>query len=151
MHECALGAAEGTVELYTWGSESSADSLKNTQRVPGRTPVKVSVLLTTLEKQYNLGVRPTVIKMDCEGGEMDVLRGGGNVSANLRPLVLTEFAAANINAFGIEPADLFKWAGDFNYKLFTEAFAPLVLPHDMVNVWARGEENFILPPSELGI
>lgn len=149
LHECALGSAEGEVQLFTWGSESSADSLRDTRRVLNRAAVKVSVPLQTLDREYEEGVRPTVIKMDCEGGELDVLRGATKMFRTLRPVVFTEFAAANIGAFGLRARDLLKWAGDNDYRVLTESFAALESESALENAHAAGQSNFILLPAEL--
>ncbi len=148
LHECALGANEGFVEFHTWGSESSADSLRDTKRVSGATSKTISVPLKTLDKQLSEGVRPNVIKMDCEGGELDVLRGAKELFLSLRPLVLTEFSVDNIKAFGVEPADLFKWAEEVRYKVYTQGFAPISCAAQLMDMYECGEENFVLLPSD---
>lgn len=150
LHECALGAESGEMEFYTWGSESSADSLRDTERVSGGLKAtKISVAVKTLDQQSEEGVRPTVIKMDCEGGELDVLRGGAKVFDTYRPLVLTEFSSYNIGAFGVTAQDLLDWARRHRYKIFTLGFSPVESCQAIADEQGSGEENFILLPEEL--
>jgi len=55
------------------------------------------------------------LKLDCEGGDLDVLRGGDATIAASRPLVSIEYGAAGYLAYGHDHFSLFEWAAAHDY------------------------------------
>ena len=49
------------------------------------------------------------VKIDVEGAELDVLRGGANTIARFQPLIYAEVFADWTRSFGYSPADLFEY------------------------------------------
>ncbi len=66
-------------------------------------PVKTE----TLDAEALAAARPDVVKLDIEGGEYEVLRGGSRVLKEERPLVISELSAwADDGAYGKTRAEL---------------------------------------------
>jgi FkbM family methyltransferase len=149
VHRCALGVEVGEAQLFTCGAESSADSLRDTGRFGSRGSAdRITVPVTTLDEEWAAGVAPTVIKMDCEGGELDVLRGGAAMIRAVRPLFLLELSPLNMPAFGVAAGDVFAWAGSVGYRILTLGFRE-VADQGALREAQASDENFILLPEEL--
>lgn len=80
-HNVALGAAEGVGALEAFG-----DNTGQTRVIAGQS-VRVHALDNLCTAH---AYRPTFIKLDVEGMEVDVLRGGENTIRALRPVLMVE-------------------------------------------------------------
>ncbi len=95
----ALGAADGSAafqlsEVSTWGR------LESTGQTPGRPAGVREVPVRSLDSLLAEGVFGTppalrLLKIDVEGAEADVLRGGRTLLADLRPVLLIELHGTN--------------------------------------------------------
>jgi FkbM family methyltransferase len=92
----ALGNLDGPARFLR-SSQPSWGMLATTGKEPGEfvgdTTVTVKRLDTAV-REYSLPA-PQVIKIDVEGAEIDVLRGGANTIATFRPLMLIELHETN--------------------------------------------------------
>ncbi len=105
LHECAVGAGEGRARLHvaTVGSHNSLLPL------PGEEVGEVEVAVQPLDAIVPAGRAATVIKVDAEGMELDVLRGAGRVLAESGWVgLITEFGPSHLARTGIPVAD---WLG----------------------------------------
>jgi len=88
---CALGAQQGTMQLIRSeeGSVSATPSVRGYAVAGARSTVDVPVntLDAFLEERK---ICPTLVKIDVEGAELDVLRGAVNCLRDARPTVLVE-------------------------------------------------------------
>lgn len=143
----ALGSEEGTVDFYTWGENSSGDSLQDTGRQP-ETPF--SIIKVPVRKYDDIPEArdATVIKMDCEGAEVSILRGMLHTISRKRPLIVTEFNEENQRAFGISGDDVYDLVSSIGYCIFALWFKKLTREM-FLELRMKGEENFILLPSEV--
>ncbi|MEQ8536742.1 MAG: FkbM family methyltransferase [Coleofasciculus sp. D1-CHI-01] len=95
---------------------------------PGREPwqqaIKVDHLsnrvhTTTLDelvKQYKL--KPSLIKIDCEGFETFIIKGSTSLLGCIRPAFMIECNDKALMSSGTSRSELFKLMLNFNYKLF---------------------------------
>lgn len=85
---CAVGAAPGTVTFH----ESAQATLSSASMIPPELVRSFEVPVTTLDAEWIAAGRPEVsaLKIDVEGGELDVLRGAGELLAAQRPAILLE-------------------------------------------------------------
>jgi FkbM family methyltransferase len=110
----AVGSVEGLAELVVAEESSDYSSLRGNV-VPGRTHTERVPLRTLKSLCRELHLWPTVVKVDVEGAEWDVLRGLLDVH---RPrILLVEACAKNTRAFGYEPSAMFAWLGSRGYEL----------------------------------
>ena len=82
------------------------------------------------------GYVPALLKIDVEGAELEVLRGGGETIARHRPVVVFEHGAGSADHYGTAPADVWELldgaglrvsgldgAGPFSLAEFEDQFA----------------------------
>ena len=149
LRKCALGDHEGTVDLYTWGENSSGDSLEDPGRQSQRSRRTIQVKMHPLDAI--LDVPPlTVIKIDCEGAEVSILRGMKDSLTRNRPLIVTELSLQNQIPFGLDSETVFTEITKHNYKVYDIFFRNLDLPM-FTRRHQSGEVDFLLLPAELQI
>ena len=121
LEKIALSDTNGMLDFYNWGEEGSADSLKDTDRVPNATPNIIQVPTKRMDDIEDLP-DITVIKMDCEGAEIPILKGAKQTLSKNRPFILLEFHPKNKAAFGITTEDIFNFLSESEYSLYSENF-----------------------------
>lgn len=87
LHACALGAREGAVRMETPTGSSGGTRVAG----PGDIPMHTldSFALPTID----------LLKIDCEGFELDVLEGARETIARCRPVVVVEQRAKQVASF----------------------------------------------------
>lgn len=116
----AAGATIGETEFCVSPQQASYyDGVVDTHRVEGGRTEKVPT--TTLDTEWAALGRPevSVIKIDVEGWESEVLKGASELMSSQRPRILLEWNAANLAANGIDPHSLLEIAAAANYRVFT--------------------------------
>lgn len=85
--------------------------------IPKITEIKVQV--STLDQIIPFNIKISVIKIDVEGGEMQVLLGGQRTILNSKPLIIFEFGLGASDFYGTNPKILFSFfKNELNYKLY---------------------------------
>lgn len=144
LKKIALADSDGEMEFYSWGEESSGDSLRDTKRVQG-TPKIIKVPAKEMDGLPDLPL-VTVIKMDCEGAELAILQGAVDTIKRGQPFILLEFYKINRKAFDVSSSDIFDFLKQIDYSMFTLDFELLdqkSFDRDQENFG----ENYILMPS----
>lgn len=147
LEKIALSDKNETLDFYNWGEESSADSLKDTNRVPNVKPNIIQVPAIKLDDIENLPPI-TVIKIDCEGAELLILKGAKETLAKNRPLILLEFHPINKAAFNVSTEDIFNFLNEINYSLYSLHFEPLDSCR-FDELQEKCEENYIILPNDV--
>ena len=80
---------------------------------------ELRVTSTTLDKDLPRDRRFHFVKIDVEGAELLVLRGGAEFIRRDRPQLLFECTPDGPSMFGAEPADLFREVSQHGYSVFT--------------------------------
>lgn len=107
LHEDAVGAEPGSMEINLFAGlphvHASASTLGRTDYVAhSANRVKIDDVLVRRE-----GPPPTLVKVDVEGGELDVLRGAHDLLAGDRPpMWILEVNNQTAEAFGYRSAEL---------------------------------------------
>ena len=97
--EEAIAEKDGTAQFFDTGDEASnANSLVSTARGKSSTPVKVRSLDSLVADQTIRSV--DVIKIDAEGAELGVLRGGRNTLQRFKPQIYLSLHPRSIQAAG---------------------------------------------------
>ena len=129
LNQCALGAREGIVSLYIPRSETGA-SLKRSEDAGMGSIKTIECQQETLDsytRRHGIIDRVTLVKIDVEGAELDVLRGGANLfSGSTRPMVVFEAAPNNANAFGRTVNDTMEWLAARGYHFYVLRYPNLV-------------------------
>jgi FkbM family methyltransferase len=89
VRDAAIGAAPGRALLHVPATPDPSFSSLAGGRFAEGDPVEVEV--TTVDREVDeLDLRPTVVKIDVEGGELDAVAGMGSTLRTHRPVLLVE-------------------------------------------------------------
>jgi FkbM family methyltransferase len=147
IEKIALSDKNGTIDLFNWGQESSYDSLENTGRVVGVKPNIINVPVARLDDIKDLP-RVTVIKMDCEGAELSILKGAKQLLLNNKPLILLEFNKYNMQPFNVNSEQIFTFMSEIDYSIYNLDL--IKLNQETFNALLNSKiENFIILPNGL--
>lgn len=146
--EKAVGSKPGNADFsVSIPTEGLYDGLVHTHRAAESRLAKVEV--TTVDLEWRRLGCPAIaaIKIDVEGGELDVLRGARQCLAEVHPFVLLEWCTLNLKAYEIPPDALFYFACEHGYNLYSlPAMVPVLKPSDLV-LHAMVTESFLMAPS----
>ncbi len=145
--EKAVGAAPGTV-TFTLSSQANSlfDGIRPTQRVESAAQVQVE--MTTLDAEWVRLGKPHVslIKIDVEGAESEVLRGAAECLRAEQPFVLLEWNRQNLAAYDC-PADfVLKFAAEAGYEVLAVPGLHPVKNNHQLKLHMAFTENFLLSP-----
>ncbi|GAB3661744.1 hypothetical protein GCM10027596_22190 [Nocardioides korecus] len=120
LHQLALGeeSRKDQIHLYSSsGNNSLHDISLGSIYSIGSQDVHVDTLdRLVLEAETT---PPTLIKIDIEGGELDCLRGAGEVLRRFRPVIVCEFFDSHFEAAGYGSGDIVDLLHAAGYDLFT--------------------------------
>jgi len=149
--QLALGSEKGSANMYA--CLNGAESLSSL-RLPsedGRVQKKViQVPITTLDNYvYKSNISSIdFIKIDVEGGELDVLKGGINVLKNLRPIFMCEVQDIRTGQWGYSASEIFKFLKNYNYSWFRVIAGGSLQSFKSEEEHELKEVNFIAVPIE---
>ncbi len=151
----ALGAVAGSADYCYYRKLDGWSGLRRSTQVSDvrGAPETITVEVSTLDIEL-AGVRPDVVKIDVEGGELDVLAGARRVLSEAKPLVLFEHVAAAAAPYGSSPAAVWNLLRELHYEIFTVTGAgPLTRAEfaqssGVVNWLARPESVAAAPGAE---
>lgn len=114
IHPLAIADVPGSTDLYLYGRNHGASSI---HVYPGRPHTSVKVKVETLDGLLARGEieLPTFIKIDVEGAELLVLRGGGKLIGQARPVIVAEVSEHQRDVFGYSAQAIWTWAADHDY------------------------------------
>lgn len=145
----ALGATEGQIEFFASDATHGAfDGLRDTGR--GVATKRVQVPLTRLDTLWIERGRPAIclVKIDVEGGEADVIRGGLECLRTTRPTIILEWNRQNLAAFQCPPETLLLLARDLNCEvLAAPQLSPVTSPENLHFQMGLTETFVLLPRS----
>lgn len=98
LYRCALGETAQTVTMVRHSENSCGDTRPWVQGDPLDKVVQMDVIQHTLDS-YNFE-NVGLIKVDCEGYELPVLRGGLQTILNSKPVIIVEQKPGHGSAFG---------------------------------------------------
>lgn len=116
----ALGNTEETRELYVaLGQETGCNSL----RPPAISePVrKVRVPVTTIDRYIQkTGIQSVdFVKLDVEGAELEVLKGGSGLLSDFKPAILCELADVRTEPWGYRSVEIYEFVATLGYRWFS--------------------------------
>lgn len=147
---CALTSNSGEVDIFVSDAGDVYSSLRTGGLVRGDTVRSHKVPAKTLDevvKQLRLE-RVDVVKVDIEGGELDVLRSAPETMARFRPTWIVEYGTNTWPAFGATPAQLLELLHERKYvvRQFNPRSGRLFQPDE--TIWQSHYANLILVPAE---
>lgn len=101
LRQIALGAENGCTDFFCPApGYEGVGGLRNTHRAPIARTVKVPIsTLDEIVERHRI-VNLDFVKMDIEGGELDVLKGAGHVLTEMKPVLLFEAFEVNTAPYG---------------------------------------------------
>lgn len=114
-------------------------------QLPAKDGHAISSRLITLDQVVG-GRKPSFIKIDVEGAELLVLRGGRNTLATARPILVLESSADAAGDYGLKPSDLFEFVQAHSYEV-ASPFGRLLAVDEFTALAASGViwDFFLLP------
>ena len=150
VEKAASGAAGRAEFSVSTPANGLYDGLRHTERSAELRRATVEVTTLDLEWQRLGRVPVSIIKVDVEGAELEVLRGAGECLARTRPYVLLEWSPLNLKAYKTSHAALYYFARERQYRLYAlPAMVPLLAPADL-ELQAMRTESFLMAPSGVG-
>jgi hypothetical protein len=148
VEACALGSAPGESDLFVVvGYETGCNSLRppNNPEPTQRVRVTVSTLDACLERAKM--ERVDFVKLDVEGGEMDVLKGAAGLLARRpRPCLLCEVQEIRTRPWGYAAREIIEFLRSRGYRWFTPQPEGSLKPVPADQVEFDG--NFVAVPDE---
>lgn len=111
----ALGRTAGVQDFYVNRRSLPESGLRRRLDAASDTFEVIQVPVNRLDDFGFEGVG--FIKIDCEGGEMDIILGGEALIARDRPVIACEFGSNGFAAYGWSKLDLYGWAVRLGYQV----------------------------------
>lgn len=117
--QCALTSEAGEVELFMPKDWDVYSSLRAGSLVEGSADQSFKVTARTLDEVVDALALQKVdlVKIDIEGGELDVLRSAPKLLSILRPLIIAEYSVNTWASFGASFAQLEELSRNHSYQL----------------------------------
>ncbi len=107
IHAVALGETPGEQTFHEVVAAPALSGLRRRADIPAGTPVlQHTVRVETLDRLVPEGTPVALIKVDVEGGELGVFRGGLQTLRRTRPVVVFECGLGGADLFGSAPGDI---------------------------------------------
>jgi FkbM family methyltransferase len=149
INNFALGERDGIAKIsrYEKGKEvygSLSDRAFPGTIIIGYDDVQVK-MLDAYAEQNNLS-RLDVIKLDVEGAELQVLRGGINIIDRYKPFIVMEISELNLGGFGIHAIDVYNFLIQHSYRLSPISTPRKYYSKSLFLEALKNESNFIATP-----
>jgi FkbM family methyltransferase len=122
----ALSDKDGKTTFYDSGGASSF-SKKHGEKINKYPSRKITVVTKKLDS-YKL--KPTLIKIDVEGFEMNVLKGAQKTLAKYKPTLILELEDKFLREAGSSTAELLSYLGSLGYIFWMFSKNGTLLPYD---------------------
>ena len=144
----ALSTTAGELD-FAIGQTSDAlfEGFRSAERIDGASVIRVPV--STLDDEWRAAGQPqvSIIKIDVEGAEAQVLEGGGALLETCRPAVLLEWYGPYLAAFDTDPGSLITIAREHGLRVFTVPAGIPVDDEQTLAVQLLTCQNYLLLPS----
>lgn len=119
LNKLALYSKKGRLSFSVHNiKDALGDGILDTGRA-GKSK-KIYVRATTLDDYVKINkiARIDMVKIDVEGGELSVLKGGSKSLIKFRPVLLFEANPKNMLTYKIKPADIHRFLISLNYQIY---------------------------------
>ncbi|MGA2418429.1 MAG: FkbM family methyltransferase, partial [Candidatus Staskawiczbacteria bacterium] len=117
----ALGSEKGFVNMYVCldGDEALSSLRLPAEDINSRKKI-IQVPITTLDDYVNKFsiLSLDFVKIDVEGGELNVLKGATNILKTLRPVLMCEVQDKRTRQWGYSASDIYKFLENYDYSWF---------------------------------
>lgn len=147
---CALTSQPGDWELFAPEAGDVYSSLQKTDLMQGQAINQFKVSGRTLDDvihSLNLS-KVDVVKIDVEGGELDILISAPDLLSSFRPIFIVEYSVNTWPRFGATSDSLCSLLDKFNYTLKVYSLGKNNLIDIPENIWDNAYVNLVLIPQE---
>jgi hypothetical protein len=99
--------------------DCSGDGLIDTGRAGEAFPVEINMITIDLWWANLSYPQINVVKIDVEGAELLVLKGGEKFIDKCGPIIFLEIEPKNLKVYPYKKEDILKWLNEHDYNLFT--------------------------------
>jgi FkbM family methyltransferase len=153
--QMALGSKEENTNMYVClGGDEALSSLRFPSEDANIKKEVIKVQVTTLDNYISKNKIPSVdfVKIDVEGGELNVLKGGVNMLKDIRPILMCEVQDIRTRQWGYRASEIYKFLEDYNYSWFSVASDGSLVPSiHKENHEAKGENLIALPKEKINL
>lgn len=148
--ESALGLEDGTTDfVFNAGSPEESGIRQRAYNVPENAHLEeLQVRLLRLDTLCRDLDRLDFIKIDTEGGEVDILLGGIESLSRFRPVLSVEYGSASYLAYGKKRSTLFDLAMDVGYFLYDPFGQRIADRHEWEQCCDSFYWDYLMGPSE---
>ncbi len=118
LYPYALSDYEAESEFIFVVNDPGYSGLRERKYDNNATLEKIKVPVKKLDNVFSDLNALRYIKLDAEGGEFNILKGGINTIKKFRPIVTFEFGASSYTAYSVVPEHVFKFWQELNYKIY---------------------------------
>ena len=87
---------------------------------PGKESIEELIIkVDTLDHQLFQSPRVDLIKIDVEGAELNVLKGGINTITKFNPVIVFEYELGASDVYGVTPAEIWSFFDKVKYSIYT--------------------------------
>lgn len=121
VYACALSNHSGESTFQYVVNAPAYSGLKNRQYATDKPEItQLKVAVKELDSMIDPELKIDFIKIDVEGGELNVLKGAKRILINNRPIILFECGLGASEYYNTKPGDIFQFLrDDCGYSLFT--------------------------------
>ena len=150
LHNMALADFDGTSEFtFATGTPEESGLVQRIFNNPGKArPEKIQVRVQTLDTHTARLDRLDYVKIDTEGGEIGIIRGGRETLTRLRPVLSVEYGGTAYGVYGHTKATLFDLATSLGYVLCDILGSPITTAETWEAVCDHAAWDYWLVPSE---
>jgi len=147
----AIGSKSGRLNMYVC---SNGDEALSSLRVPAKDAYSpkeiINVQVTTLDDYVDESKILSVdfIKIDVEGGELEVLKGAAGILKNMRPVIMCEVQDKRTAQWGYRASDICKFVDQYDYSWFDVVENGLLKISGQKDKHDISGENLIAIPKE---
>jgi FkbM family methyltransferase len=113
-HGCAVSDTEGEATFFVNTAKSGYSSLGRPANPDGSNVTEIRVPLRTLDGLIS-SREVDLIKIDVEGAELGVLRGGERLIGENRPLIMFESGSPTLDGLGYTKESMWEWFAGHEY------------------------------------
>ena len=149
IRNVALSDESGEMDFCYVVNYPEESGLKKRLAYSGEAEVTtIKVIVETLDSYIDNFTKVDYIKLDAEGAELAILRGGIKTISKHRPIINVEFGGTNYIPYGVRQTDLYDFCYQLDY-LITDVFGNQIPTRD---AWAEicdtASWDYFLIPSE---
>jgi len=118
VYEIALGKEKGGQPFNYVRTSPAYSGLRKRAYDRPEKDEQIIVRTDLLDNYIPAGEKVKLIKIDVEGGELDVLLGAEQTIRQSQPLILFEYGKGGAEAYNVPPAMMFNFFAKRNYSIY---------------------------------